>query len=48
MDDERIRRTLGHHSWQFTSTTYVHLDDDDVIDGSILGDLVAGEEVTAA
>jgi integrase len=42
VDVEKIRRTLGHHSWQFTSTTYVHLDDDDQVSGDVLADLVAG------
>jgi hypothetical protein len=26
---EAIRRLLGHHSWDFTAGTYLHLDDDD-------------------
>lgn len=38
---EAIRRLLGHHSWDFTAGTYVHLDDDDLPDGAIVGDLVA-------
>lgn len=38
---EAIRRLLGHHSWDFTAGTYVHLDDDDLPDGGIVGDLVA-------
>jgi hypothetical protein len=39
---EAIRRLLGHHSWDFTAGAYVHLDDDDLPDGAIVGDLVAG------
>ncbi len=31
---------LGHHSWDFTASTYVHLGDDDLPDGAVLGDLV--------
>jgi hypothetical protein len=38
---EAIRRMLGHHSWEFTAGTYVHLDDDDLPDGAVVGDLVA-------
>jgi integrase len=38
---EAIRRLLGHHSWEFTAGTYVHLDDADLPDGSIVGDLSA-------
>jgi integrase len=38
---EAIRRLLGHHSWDFTAGTYLHLDDDDLPDGSIVGDLIA-------
>jgi integrase len=44
VNEEQIRRVLGHHSWEFTSATYVHLGDDDVPDGSILGDLVSSAE----
>jgi len=29
--------------WQFTSSTFVHLDDDDVVDGDLLADIVAGK-----
>ena len=36
---EQIRRVLGHHSWDFTAFTYVHLGEHDIPDGSILGDL---------
>jgi integrase len=39
---EAIRRLLGHHSWDFTAGTYLHLDDGDLPDGAIVGDLVAG------
>ncbi len=39
---EAIRRMLGHHSWDFTAGTYVHLDDDDLPDGAVMGDLTAG------
>jgi len=39
---EAIRRLLGHHSWDFTAGTYLHLDDDDLPDGSVVGDLTAG------
>jgi integrase len=43
---EAIRRMLGHHSWEFTASAYLHLDDDDLPDGAVLGDLVAsGKEV---
>jgi integrase len=38
---EAIRRLLGHHSWDFTAGTYVHLDDDDLPDGAIVDDLTA-------
>ncbi|MHB8643894.1 MAG: tyrosine-type recombinase/integrase [Gaiellaceae bacterium] len=38
---EAIRRLLGHHSWDFTAGTYVHLEDDDLPDGAIVGDLTA-------
>jgi integrase len=38
---EAIRRLLGHHSWDFTAGTYLHLDDDDLPDGEIVGDLTA-------
>jgi integrase len=37
---EAIRRQLGHHSWDFTASTYVHLNDDDLPDGNVVGDLV--------
>jgi hypothetical protein len=36
-----IGRLLGHHSWDFTAGTYVHLDDDDLPDGAVVGDLTA-------
>jgi integrase len=45
---EAIRRLLGHHSWDFTAGTYVHLDDDDLPDGSIVGDLTATAPVRDA
>jgi integrase len=38
---EAIRKLLGHHSWDFTAGTYVHLDDDDLPDGAVVGDLLA-------
>jgi hypothetical protein len=38
---EAIRRLPGHHSWDFTAGTYLHLDDDDLPDGSVVGDLTA-------
>jgi hypothetical protein len=38
---EAIRRLLGHHSWDFTAGTYVHLGDDDLPDGAVVGDLTA-------
>ena len=38
---EAIRRLLGHHSWDFTAGTYLHLDDDDLPDGAVVGDLRA-------
>jgi integrase len=44
---EAIRRLLGHHSWEFTAGTYLHLDDDDLPDGAVVGDLVASEVTTA-
>jgi integrase len=40
---EAIRRLLGHHSWDFTAGTYLHLDEDDLPDGAVMGDLVGGE-----
>jgi hypothetical protein len=42
---EAIRRLLGHHSWDFTAGTYVHLDDDDLPDGAVVGDLTAATAV---
>jgi len=39
---EAIRRLLGHHSWDFTAGTYLHLDDDDLPDGAIVGDWGSG------
>ena len=39
---EAIRPLLGHHSWDFTAGTYVHLDDDDLPDRAVVGDLTAG------
>ncbi|MGZ4391176.1 MAG: tyrosine-type recombinase/integrase [Gaiellaceae bacterium] len=45
---EAIRRLLGHHSWDFTAGTYVHLDDDDLPDGAIVGDLTAAAATNAA
>jgi integrase len=44
---EAIRRLLGHHSWDFTAGTYVHLDDDDLPDGDVLGDLTASGSPSA-
>ena len=44
---EAIRRLLGHHSWDFTAGTYVHLDDDDLPDGAVVGDLTAGSASTS-
>ena len=38
---DAIRRLLGHHSWDFAAGTYVHLDDDDLPDGAVVGDLAA-------
>jgi integrase len=38
---EAIRRLLGHHSWDFTAGTYIHLDDEDLPDGAVVGDLTA-------
>jgi hypothetical protein len=43
---EAIRRPLKHHSWDFTAGTYVHLDDDDLPDGAIVGDLLANGSAT--
>jgi hypothetical protein len=37
---EQIRCVLGHQSWDFTASTYIHLQDADIPDGSVLGDLV--------
>ena len=37
---EQIRCVLGHQSWDFTASTYIHLGDADIPDGSVLGDLV--------
>ena len=39
---EQIRKLLGHHSWDFTAGTYVHLNDDDLPDGNVLADLLGG------
>lgn len=36
---EQIRKLLGHHSWEFTAGTYLHLNDDDLPDGNVLADL---------
>jgi integrase len=41
---EAIRKLLGHHSWDFTAGTYLHLEDDDLPDGAIVGDLTASLE----
>lgn len=41
MPKEAIRKLLGHHSWDFTAGTYLHLDDDDLPDGAVVGDLTA-------
>jgi hypothetical protein len=41
-DETPSRRLLGHHSWEFTAGTYLHLNDDDLPDGAIVGDLVGG------
>ena len=38
---DAIRRLLGHHSLDFAAGTYVHLDDDDLPDGAVVGDLAA-------
>ena len=38
---EAIRRLFGHRSWDFTARTYLHLDDDDLPDGAVGGDLTA-------
>jgi integrase len=38
---EAIRRMPGHHSWEFTAGTYLHLDNDDLPDGAVVGDLLA-------
>jgi integrase len=45
---EAIRRLLGHHSWDFTAETYLHLDDDDLPDGAVVGDLTAKASLTLA
>ncbi len=44
---EAIRRLLGHHSWDFTAGTYVHIDDNDLPDGAVVGDLTASAAVVA-
>jgi integrase len=44
VEKEAIRRMLGHHSWEFTESVYVH--DDEIPDGSVLGDLIASTETT--
>jgi len=44
---EGILRLLGHHSWDFTAGTYLHLDDDDLPDGSVVDDLTASAVETA-
>ena len=41
VDREQIRRLLGHHSWDFTAFTYIHVGEHDIPDGSVLGDLIA-------
>ncbi len=33
---EAIRKMLGHHSWDFTASTYLHLNDDDLPDTNFL------------
>jgi hypothetical protein len=38
---EAIRLLLGHNSWDFTAGTYLHLDEDDLPDGAVVGDLTA-------
>jgi site-specific recombinase XerD len=45
---EAIRRLLGHHSWEFTAGTYLHLGDDDLPDGAVVDDLVAAAVVGGA
>jgi len=45
---EAIRRLLGHHSWDFTADTNVHLEDDDLPDGAVVGDLTAVSTVAVA
>ena len=44
---EQIRRVLGHASWDFTASTYVHLGENDIPDGSILGDLAVSQTTQA-
>lgn len=41
---EQIRKLLGHHSWEFTAGTYLHLNDDDLPDGDVLADLLIDQE----
>lgn len=36
---EAIRKMLGHHSWDFTASTYLHLNDDDLPETSFLDTL---------
>lgn len=45
---EAIRQLLGHHSWEFTATTYLHLTHDDLPDGTIVNDLTATNTQPAA
>jgi hypothetical protein len=42
-----IRLLLGHHSWEFTAGTYVHLDEDDLPDGAVVSDLIAEDSAPA-
>ena len=44
---EAIRRLLGHHSWDFTAGTYVHLVDDDLPDGAVVDDLTTERHLEA-
>ena len=39
---EAIRKMLGHHSWDFTASTYLHLNDDDLPETAFLDDLDEG------
>ena len=41
---EAIRKMLGHHSWDFTASTYLHLNDDDLPETDFLDALDVGNQ----